>query len=211
MDVRVGLWRKLSAEKLMLLNCSVREDSSLESPLDCKGIKPGNSKGNQSWIFIGRTDAEAEAPILCTPGPKRRLIRKDPDAGKDWRQGEKGMTEEEMVGWHHWCNGQEFDQAPGVGDGQGSLTCCSPWGRKESDPTESDWITTFKKNFCNLCSWKILVCSFLSCNVFGLVSECPYRMSWEVFPPLWFFWKSLCKIGIISSFGGIYQWSSLGL
>ena len=105
-------------------------ENTLESPLDCKEIKQVNPKGNQSWIFIGRTHAEAEAPILWPPDTKKWLTGKDPDAGKDWRQGEKGMAEVEMVGWHHWLNGHEFEHAPGVGDGQGSLACCSPWGRK---------------------------------------------------------------------------------
>ena len=103
-------------------------------------IQPVNPKGNQSWIFIGRTDAEAETPILWPPNPKNWLIGKDPDAGKDWGQEKKGMTEDEMVGWHHWLNGHEFEQAPGVGEGQGSLVCCSPWGHKKSDTTEPlDW------------------------------------------------------------------------
>ena len=101
-------------------------EKTLDSPLNCKEIKPVNPKGNQSWIFIGGTDAEAEAPILWPPNAKSWLIGKDPDAGKDWRQEEKGTTEDEMVGWHHRLNGHEFEQAPGVGDGQGSLTCCSP-------------------------------------------------------------------------------------
>ena len=109
-------------------------EKTLESPLDCKEIKPVNPKRNQSWIFIERTDAEA--PILWPPDVKNWLIGKDPDAGKDWRQEEKGMTEDKMVGWHHWLNGHEFEQAPGVGDGQGSLAHCSPWGHKESDTTE---------------------------------------------------------------------------
>ena len=105
-------------------------------------IKPVTPKGNQSWIFIGRTDAEDEAPILWPPNVKNWLTGKDPDAGKDRRQEEKGMTEDEMVGWHHRLDGQEFDQAPGVGDGQGSLACCSPWGCKESDTTEwLNWLT----------------------------------------------------------------------
>ena len=112
----------------------------LESPLDCKEIKPVNLTENQSWIFVGRTDAEAETPILWPPDVKNWLIWKDPDAGKDWRQKEKGMTEDEMVGWYHWLDGHEFEQALGVGDGQGSLECCSPWGLKESDTTERlDW------------------------------------------------------------------------
>ena len=110
-------------------------EKTLESPLDCK-ISLVHPKGNQSWIFIGRTGAEAETPILWPPEAKNWLIEKDPDAGKDWRQEEKGMTEDEMVGWPHRLNGHEFEQTPGVGDGQGRLACCSLWGRKESDTTE---------------------------------------------------------------------------
>ena len=112
-------------------------EKTLESPLDCKEIKLAHPKGNQSWISIGRTDAEVEAPILWPHGATSQLIRKDPDAGKDWRQKEKRTTEAEMVGWEHWLNRHEFEQALGVGDGQGSLVCCSPWGHKESDT--SDW------------------------------------------------------------------------
>ena len=104
--------------------------------LDCKEIQPVLPKGNQSWIFIGRTDAEAEAPILWLPDAKNWLIGKDPDAGKDWRQEEKGTTEDEMVGWHHWLDGHEFEQALGVGGGQGSVACSSLWGCRESDMTE---------------------------------------------------------------------------
>ena len=105
-------------------------------------MQPVKPKGNQSWIFIGRTDAEAEAPILWPPDTKNWLIGKDPDAGKDWRQ-EKGTTDDEMVGWHHRLNGHESEQAPGVGDGQGRLACCSPWGRPESDTTEGlNWTET---------------------------------------------------------------------
>ena len=110
---------------------------TLESPLDYKEIKLANPKGNQSWIFIERTDAEAEVPILWSPNAKNWLIGKDPEAGKDWRQEKKGMTEDEMVGWHHWLNGHEFEQAPGVGDGQEGLACCSPWGCKELDTTRA--------------------------------------------------------------------------
>ena len=102
----------------------------------CKEINPVNPKGYQSWIFIGRTEPEAEAPILWPPDVKSWLFRKDPDAEKDWRQEEKGPTEDEMVGWHHQLNGHEFKQALGVGDRQGSLACCSPWGRKELDTIE---------------------------------------------------------------------------
>ena len=134
MDVRVGLWRKLSAEELMLLNCGVGEDS-WES-LGLQGDQTVNPKGNQSRIFTGRTDAEAEAWILWPPDVKTWHIGKDPDAGKDWRQEEKGTTEDEKVRWHLWLNGNELVQAPGVGNGQESLACCSPWGCKESDMTE---------------------------------------------------------------------------
>ena len=118
----------------MLLNCGVGEDS-WES-LGLQGDQPVHPKGDQSWIFIGRTDAEAEAPILWPPDGKNWLIGKGPDAGKDWRWKEKGTTEDEMVGWHHWFDGHKFEQAPGVGDGQGGLVCCSPWGHKESDTIE---------------------------------------------------------------------------
>ena len=111
-------------------------DKTLESPLDCKEIQPANPKRNQSWIFIGRTDAKAEAPILWPPDASSWLIRKDPDARKDWRQEEKGTTENDMVGWHHWLNGHEFKQSLGDGEGQGGVACCSPWGHKESDTTE---------------------------------------------------------------------------
>ena len=111
-------------------------EETLESLLNSKKIQPVHSKGNQSYIFIGKTDAEAETPILQPPDVKSWLLRKDPDAGKDWRQGKKGTTEDEMVGWHHELDGHEFEQALEVDDGQGSLTCYSPWGCKESDTTE---------------------------------------------------------------------------
>ena len=104
--------------------------------MDCKEIKPVSPNGNQSWICSGRTDAEAEAPVLWPPDAKNWLIGKGSDAGEDRRQEEKGTTEDEMAGWHHWLDGQEFEQALGVGDGQGSLMCCSPWGHKESNMTE---------------------------------------------------------------------------
>ena len=106
-----------------------------ESPLDWKDIQPVHPKGNQSWIFIGRTDAEAEAPILWPPVGKNWLTGKIPDDGNNWRQKEKGMTKDEMVGWHHRLHGHEFEWALGVGDGQGGLACCDSWGHKESDNT----------------------------------------------------------------------------
>ena len=123
--MRVGPQRRLSTKKLMFSHCVL--EKTLESPLESK-IKSVNAKGNQPWIFIGRTDPKAEAPILWPPDAKNWLIWKDPDAGKNWRQEEKGMTEDEMVGWYHQLDGHDFEQAPGVGDGQGSLVCCSLWG-----------------------------------------------------------------------------------
>ena len=124
---------------------------TLESPLNSKEIKPVNPKGNQTWIFIGRTDAEAEVPILWPPDAKSQFIRKDPDAGKDRRQEEKGTTEDKMVVRHHQLNGHGFEQAPGDGEGQGSLACCSPWGHNESDTTE--WLNNnskMKHSRCNM-------------------------------------------------------------
>ena len=120
-------------------------EKTLEGPLDCKEIQPVHPKGDQSWVFIGRTDVEAENPILWPLYAKSCLIWKDPDAGKDWGQQEKGMTEDEMVRWHHWLNGHGFGWTLVVGDGQGGLACCDSWGRKESDTTEwlnwTEWLT----------------------------------------------------------------------
>ena len=109
-------------------------ENTLESPLDSKEIKPVNPKGNQSWIFIGRTDAEAS--LLWPPDAKSQLIRKDLETGNNWGQENKGVTEDETVGWHYRLNGHEFEQTPGDGEGQGGLVCCSPWGCKELDTTE---------------------------------------------------------------------------
>ena len=111
-------------------------EKTLDSPLDCREIKPVNPEGNQPWIFIGRTDIEAKVPILWPIDAKSQLIWKDPDAGIDRRQEDKETTEDEMVGWHHRLNGLEFEQTLGVGDEQRSQVCCSPWGLKESDMTE---------------------------------------------------------------------------
>ena len=123
-------------------------EKTLESPLDCKEIQPVHPKRNQSRLFIGRTDVEAETPILWPPDVKNWLIGKDPAAGKDWRWEEKGTTEDKMVGWHHQLNGHEFGWTLGVGDGQGGLACCSPWGRRVG----YDWVT----ELCHACredSW----------------------------------------------------------
>ena len=116
-------------------------EKTLESHLDCKKINLVNTKGNQSWIFIGRTDAEAETPILWPPDEKNWLIGKDPDVGRDWGQEEKGTSEDEMAGWHYWLDGRESEWTLRVGDGQGGLACCDSWGRKELNTTEGlNWI-----------------------------------------------------------------------
>ena len=128
---------------------------TFHSLLGCKEIQPVNPKGNQSWIFIGRTDTEAEAPIL-----RPHDVNKDPDAGKDWRQKETGMTEDEMIGWHHRLDGHEVEQALGLGDGQGSLACCRPLGHKELDRTERlNWKLNGIKNrllHSSLTTWYLL-------------------------------------------------------
>ena len=134
MDVRVGLQRSWAPKNWCFW--TVVLEKTLKSPLDCKEIQPVHPKGNQSWIFIGRTDAEAETPLLWPPDAKSWLIWKDPDAGKDWGQEEKRTTEDEMVGWHQRLNGHAFGWTLGVGDGWGGLVCYGSWGRKESDTTE---------------------------------------------------------------------------
>ena len=134
MDVKVGHKEGWSPKNWCFW--TVVLEKTLESPLDCKEIKPVNPKRYQSWIFIGRTDADTEAPILWPPDAKSQLISKDPESGKDWRRDEQGTTEDEMVGWLHWLNGHEFEQALVDGEGQGCLQCCNPWGHKEPDTTE---------------------------------------------------------------------------
>ena len=126
-------------------------EKTLESPLESKEIQPVHPKGNQSWLFTGRTDAEAETPILWSPDVKNWLIWKDPDAGKDWGQEEKGATEDEMVGWHHRLNGLDFEQSPRVGDGQGKLVCCCPWITK-SRTWLRNWTTTTPSS---VLTWRI--------------------------------------------------------
>ena len=128
-------------------------EKTLQSPLDCKEIQPVHSKGDQSWVFIGRTDAKAETPVLRPPHTKSWLIGKDSDAGRDWGQEEKGTTEDEMAGWHHWLDGHEFEWTPGVGDEQGGLACCDSWGHKESDMTERlNWIYLDSLDFTSITS-----------------------------------------------------------
>ena len=138
-------------------------EKTLENPLDCKEIKPVNLTGNQSWLIIGRTDAEAETPVLWPPNAKNWLVGKDPYDGKDWRQEEKSMTEDEIVGWHHQLDGHKFAQTLGIREGQGSLACCSPWGCKESDTTKQlNWTES------------------TSCEVLGRVNKLYSRLPGEI-------------------------------
>ena len=135
----VWMWEMDYKESWMPKNWSfwtVVLEKTLESPLDFKEIQPVHSKGDQPWDFFGKNDAKAETPVLWPPHAKSWLIGKDCDAGRDWGQEEKGMTEDEMAGWHHWLDGHESEWTPGVGDGQGGLACCNSWGCKESDTTE---------------------------------------------------------------------------
>ena len=141
MDVRVDFKESWAPKNWCFW--TVVLEKTLESPLDCREIQPVHPKGHQSWIFIGRTVAKAEALILWPPDVENRLIGKDSDAGRDWRQEEKGMAEDEMAGWHHWLDGHEFELVPGIGDGQVSLACCIPWGHKELNTTAwLNWIQT---------------------------------------------------------------------
>ena len=145
------------------------------SPLDYKDIQPVHPKGDQSWAFIGRTDAEAKTPVLWPAHVKSWLIGKDPDAGRDWGQEEKGMTEDEMARWHHRLYGREFEWTLGVGDGQGSLMCCDSWGCKESDMTEwLNWIELIIFiRVGNLCRKPL-----------AEVSLCFTDHDWVIWPPL---------------------------
>ena len=181
----------------MLLNCGIGEDS-WES-LDYKEIQPVHPKGNQSWMYFGRTDVEAETLVLWPPHAKSWLIWKDPDARKDWRQEEKGTTEDEMVGWHHQLNGHEFGWTPGVGDGQGSQECCSSWGCKELDMTE--WLN-WTEHVLNFFFW------MLTCIIHFILSGNSLEY---VYKHVWF--CSLClrlretieyaKSSVSSTWGGL--------
>ena len=144
-------------------------EKTLESPLDCKEIQLVHPEGDQSWVFIGRTDVEAETPVLWPPDAKSWLIWKDPDARKDWVQEEKRTTEVKMVGWHHWFDGHEYEYTPGVGDAQGSLGCCGSWGRR----VRHDWATEL--------NWRQLMWNTFSCIDLPSV----YLFWWRVYKRLW--------------------------
>ena len=147
-------------------------EKTLESPLDCKKIQPVHSEGDQPWDFFGRNDAKAEIPVLWPPRVKSWLIGKDSDAGRDWGQEEKGTTEDEMAGWHHWLDGHKSEWTPGVGDGQGGLACCNSWGRKESDTTERlNWTETHIL-FQILLRYKVLQDTEYSSSLWYSVGPC---------------------------------------
>ena len=148
----VWMWELDCEESWALKNwCfwTVVSEKTLESPLDCKEIQPVHSEGDQVWDFFGGNDAKAETSVLWPPHAKSWLIGEDTDAGRDWGQEEKGMTEDEMAGWHHWLDGRESEWTPGDGDGQGGLACCNSWGRKESDTTE--WLNWTELNWIPMC------------------------------------------------------------
>ena len=158
MDVRVGRWRKLSAKELMLLNCGVGEDSWESLGLQRNPTSPFHSKGDQSWVFFGRSDAKAETLVLWPPHANSWLLGKDSDAGWHWGQKEKGTTEDEMAGWHHRLNGHESEWTPGVGDGQRGLECCNSWGHRVGHDwaTELNW-TLPSVHFTIIDDWLMLL------------------------------------------------------
>ena len=163
-------------------------EKTLESPLGCKEIKPVNPKGNQPWIFIRRTDAEAEAPILWPPDMKSWVIGKDPDTGKDRGHEEKGATENEMIGWHHWLSGHEFEQTVADSEGRGSLAWCSPWSHKESDMTEqlnNKIYTKIIYVYVCVCVWiYVCVCVCVWKSLSHWVGKIPCKRKWQPIPVL---------------------------
>ena len=181
----VWMWELDHKEDWAPKNCcfwTVVLEKTLESPLHCKKIQTVHPKGYQSWMFIGSTDVEVESQLLWPPDAKNWLIGKDPDVGKDWRQNEKGTPEDEMVGWHHWLNGLEFELALEVGDGQGGLACCSPRGHKELDMTEwLNWLMyrIFANVYMYVCMY---VCMYVEWGAIAFsdkVNKEKENLSWE--------------------------------
>ena len=162
----------------MLLNCGVGEDSWESLGLQGDPVHP---KGDQSWVFIGSTDLEAETPILGPPDANSWFIGKDPDAGEDWGQEEKGTTEDKMVGWHHWLNGHRFGWTLGVGDGQGGLACCDSWGRKELDTTEQlNWteLIMIKMGFLQCsCLWNPMDRGAWQAIIHGIIKSVKHNLA----------------------------------
>ena len=181
----VGMWELDCEESWAWKNWSfwtVVLEKTLESPLDCKEIQPVHPKGDQSCVFIWRTDVEAETLILWPPDVKSWLIWKDPDAGKDWGQEEKGTTEEELAGWHHRLDGHEFERTPGVGDGQGGLASCNSWGCKELDMTEQlNWtelMHTLHQMVIPGNQWMKYIQPSLLGHMYGLLEHVTYNPGW---------------------------------
>ena len=160
-------------------------EKTLESPLDCKKIQPVHSEGYQPWDFFERNDAKAEIPVLWPPYAKSWLIRKDSDAGRDWGQEEKGTTEDEMGGWHHRLNGRESEWTPGVGDGQGGLTCCDSWGRKQLDMTE--WLNWTEYFYIMSFLFTNLLSLVLSSHIYLTIYSIPSHSFGLGVNPSWFF------------------------
>ena len=186
MDVRVGLWRNLSAEEL-----NAFELWCWRRLLRVPWIQPVHPKGDQSWVFIGRTDAEAKTPILWPPHAKSWLIGKDPDTGRDWGQEEKGTTENEMAGWHHWLDGCESEWTPGVGKGQRGLACCDPWGRRELDTTE--WLNWTELNIMFLVTFMSMYILW-QCHLNIYVTILLVAIKWLIYSSICFgFLYSLSK------------------
>ena len=168
-------------------------EKTLERPLGCKEIQPVHPKRDQSWVFIGRTDVEAEIPILWPPDGKNWLTGKDPDAGRDWGQEEKGTTEDEMAGWHHRFDRHGFGWTPGVGDGQGGLVCCDTWGHKESDMTERlNW--TPKSELSLRALWSIYNLKLFTSGHAKLFGCAPV---WKAFNLLQVICNCLCPLSAI--------------
>ena len=200
MDVRVGLWRRLSAKNWCFW--TVVLEKTLESPLDCKEIQPVHFKGDGSWVFFGRNDAKAETPVVWPPHVKSWLIGKDSDAGRDWGQEEKGTTEDEMAEWPHWLDGREFEWTPGDGDGQGGLVCCDSWGRRVRHDwaTELNWTDSFYFMYAYvslhalylLIGWQISCIYHVGCWIFLCSSNVLtfvlkyIEVIWKQFDPLRF-------------------------
>ena len=160
-------------------------EKTLESPLDCKKIQPVHSEGDQPWDFFERNDAKAEIPVLWPPHAKSWFIRKDSDAGRDWGQEEKGRTEDEMGGWHHRLNGRESEWTPGVGDGQGGLTCCDSWGRKQLDTTE--WLNWTEYFYIMSFLFTNLLSLVLSSHIYLTIYSIPSHSFGLGVNPSWFF------------------------
>ena len=169
-----------------------QKTTQVESPLDCKEIQPVHSEGDQPWDFFGRNAAKAETPVLWPPQAKSWLIGKDSDAGRDWGQEEKGTTEDEMAGWHHWLGGRESGWTPGVGDGQGGLACCDSWGRKESDMTE--WLDWTELNWYSCAIYLPVQFNYACVRLSGWLTCNPREKPLSTRLQCFYLWFQSCKL-----------------